>query len=257
MVLHSSPVRIMKLALLVTEDGEEHGGEEVVADTIKQRFYEIAGDGLIEISEYFVVKGKFPKLDEDYFDGFIITGSHHSVNEDTDWIQKMQEFIVNLYNMPNGPKLVGICFGHQLIAKAFGGKVGMNPNGKFIWCSGHVRVSQKFSQKKYFKEVWCENADHVHIMQSHYEQILEMPLNGLTVGSSEDCENEMILYGEDRILTMQGHPEVTVNKMVNFSLPILKSTGQINKEEEKLARDSFRNENGDALVRLIINFFNP
>ena len=54
-------------------------------------------------------------------DGWLITGSRHGAYEDHPWIPPLEEFIRDAYaaQVP----LVGICFGHQIIAQAMGGKV--------------------------------------------------------------------------------------------------------------------------------------
>ena len=73
----------------------------------------------IDIANYNVIEDEYPRhLDE--CDGYIITGSRQSVYDDEPWIHRFREFLTELHAAKK--KLVGICFGHQLIAEALGGK---------------------------------------------------------------------------------------------------------------------------------------
>jgi GMP synthase-like glutamine amidotransferase len=54
------------------------------------------------------------------YDAFLLTGSRHSVYEELEWIVKLKQFIRNIDPLP--VKVIGICFGHQIIAEALGGK---------------------------------------------------------------------------------------------------------------------------------------
>ncbi len=67
-----------------------------------------------------VVEGEFP-ADVHAADGWLITGSRHGVYEDHPWIAPLEQFIRDAYaaHVP----LVGICFGHQIVAQAMGGRV--------------------------------------------------------------------------------------------------------------------------------------
>ena len=73
-----------------------------------------------------VMDGVFP-TDFSNYDGFVITGSTASVHDDALWIGRLEQLIIEIDHaqLP----LFGACFGHQIIAKALGGKVGNNPHG--------------------------------------------------------------------------------------------------------------------------------
>lgn len=245
----------MKLGLLITDNDENYGGEVAIRDSIEKRLRDIShGERELDIITYFVVNGKFPPT-TDKFDGFIITGSHYSVNDKLSWMLQLEKFIQEIYHdSAAGPKLFGICFGHQLIAKALGGRVGRNPTDKLIWCSGSVEVTKDLASKDYYKRVFGEQ-NLIYIMQSHYEQVLEKPECAKNAGSAPgECEHEILMYGEN-ILTMQGHPEVTAKRMCEVTLPILIQKNKITKDEERIAMASFEKENGDQLISLVFNFF--
>ncbi len=153
-------------------------------DTIFTRF--LAGQGL-DFENYPVVDGVFPS-GPDAADGWLITGSKFGAYEPHDWIAKLEGFIREIYAA--GTPLVGICFGHQIIAKALGGRVEKFDGG---WAVG--RKSYELAGQTYNLNAW------------HQDQVLDVPKDGQVVGTNDFCANAAILYG-DRAFTMQPHPEI-------------------------------------------------
>ena len=78
-------------------------------------------DPQLEFAVYDVEQGIYPQ-DIDEVDAYLITGSKSSVYEDKPWIQELMEFVRVLDRRRK--KIVGICFGHQLVAQALGGRTG-------------------------------------------------------------------------------------------------------------------------------------
>jgi GMP synthase-like glutamine amidotransferase len=83
-------------------------------------------DPTLEFSVYDVEQGEYP-ADIDEVDAYLITGSKSSVYEDKPWIARLIDFVRELHR--RGKKLVGICFGHQLVAQALGGKTEKSAKG--------------------------------------------------------------------------------------------------------------------------------
>ncbi|UWR21449.1 type 1 glutamine amidotransferase [Sulfitobacter sp. S190] len=133
-----------------------------------------------------VVDGVFPAGPQ-AADGWLITGSKHGAYEDLDWIAPLEDLIreIDAAKLP----LVGICFGHQIIAQALGGKVVKFPGG---WSVG--RTEYMLDGKAVALNAW------------HQDQVIERPAAARVVGSSAFCENAMLAYG-DQIWTVQAHPE--------------------------------------------------
>ena len=83
--------------------------------------------------------GKAPIADNEFpagpdaADGWLITGSKHGAYEDHDWIPPLEQLIRDIYAA--GRPLVGVCFGHQIIAQALGGTVEKFKGG---WSVGHT-----------------------------------------------------------------------------------------------------------------------
>ena len=74
----------------------------------------------VSLEIYDIEKGEYPD-DINKCDGYIITGSKVSTYDNLPWIRELENFIQLLHEKRKS--LIGVCFGHQLIAQALGGKV--------------------------------------------------------------------------------------------------------------------------------------
>jgi GMP synthase-like glutamine amidotransferase len=134
----------------------------------------------------------------DECDAYITTGSRHGVNDDSAWIKRLEEFICELNQAKK--TYVGICFGHQLMAKALGGAVDKSDKG---WGIG-VTFNQVICSKP-----WMEPYQHgLDLIASHQDQIIVLPNEVEVLASSHFCPYYMLLYG-DHFMSVQGHPEFT------------------------------------------------
>lgn len=74
------------------------------------------------------VRRRLPDLPFEDILGVIISGSHSMVTDQTRWMQRLSKWLIKAAD--NGVPILGICFGHQIIARTFGGKVDYHPKGK-------------------------------------------------------------------------------------------------------------------------------
>ena len=149
----------------------------------------------LEFVVYDAEQGQLPQ-DVDEVDAYLITGSKSSVYDDKPWIRPLMEFVQELDR--RGKKLVGICFGHQLVAHALGGRTEKSSKG---WGVG--LHTYQFSELPSWHD--CDAPD-FHILVSHQDQVVENARGATVLASSEFCENAVCQVG-DHILTFQGHPE--------------------------------------------------
>lgn len=152
-------------------------------------------DPALEFIVYDVEQGEFPD-DIDEVDAYLITGSKSSVYDDKPWITTLIEFVRELDRRQK--KIVGICFGHQLVAQALGGKTEKSPKGWGVGLHTH-----SFSSAPDWHDQGEMDFD---ILVSHQDQVVENAIGATVLASSEFCENAVCQVG-DHILTFQGHPE--------------------------------------------------
>jgi GMP synthase (glutamine-hydrolysing) len=145
----------------------------------------LAGRGLT-FRRWAVLRNAFPDSVNDC-DGWLITGSRFGAYEDHPWIPPLEAFIRQAYDAH--VPVVGVCFGHQIIAQAMGGKVEKYPGG---WSVGPTEYD--FDGEKLTLNAW------------HQDQVTKLPPGAQVVGRTAFCENAALLY-DDRMFSVQPHPE--------------------------------------------------
>lgn len=166
-------------------------------DMIKNLLLEI--DPNLDFLLYDIRQHDFPTT-ADECDAYITTGSRNSTYEELSWIPPFKKLIINLHQ--HKKKLVGICFGHQLIADALGGYTELSDKG---WGVG---ISQNRILKK--KAWMIPELEQLNIVVSHQDQVTELPPGAELIASSDFCPNYMYQI-DNHILSIQGHPEFSKN----------------------------------------------
>ncbi len=148
----------------------------------------LTGHGF-EFEVFAALDGVLPKSVNDA-DGWIITGSKFSAYGEYDWITALEEFLRQAYHA-NVP-IIGVCFGHQILAQALGGKVEKFSNG---WSVGATNYAMNDGRTD-------------TVMAWHQDQVTKLPPGATVTGSSDFCKYAMLSYG-DKALSIQAHPEFT------------------------------------------------
>jgi GMP synthase-like glutamine amidotransferase len=160
-----------------------------------ERLLGLAGREL-DFVAYSVIRGQMPESIDDC-DGWLITGSRYGVYEKLDWMLELQNFIRELAAAER--PLIGVCFGHQIIAEALGGKVVKSELG---W---KVGVQRYDLEKRY--DWMGEPPASVAMHAYHQDQVVDSPPSAEVFLSSAGCPLAGLSYG-DSIISVQAHPEI-------------------------------------------------
>ncbi|EHA46802.1 hypothetical protein MCOR27_002457 [Pyricularia oryzae] len=160
-------------------------------------------ESILSITKHDIVNhvGSYPSLDD--VDAVLITGSKHSAFADDAWIMALVDYTRRALLETNGRvKVVGICFGHQIVARALGGKVVVNEKG---WEVAVTEVELTERAREFF------GLETLRIHQMHRDIVPELPKTDpptMLLASNNVCQVQGMLW-PGRCVTVQGHPEFT------------------------------------------------
>lgn len=175
----------MKIGILITghppEDFTDHPGE------YDRHFEALLAPHGFGYASWAVVDGVFPSGPEEA-DGWLITGSRHGAYEPHDWIAPLEDLIRAI--LAADKPLVGVCFGHQIIAQALGGRVEKSDKGWIVGPQDYALADGSMVTQ----QAW------------HQDQVVELPDGAERIASGPLCDNAAILY-PGKAVTVQWHPE--------------------------------------------------
>ena len=148
-----------------------------------------------EFTVYNVMNGDYP-ADDQAFDAYLVTGSKADSFGTDPWIQTLKTYLLNRYE--RGDKLLGICFGHQLLALLLGGKSERASQG---WGVG-IHNYQMAAKAPWISPV----VEELTLLISHQDQVTALPENATVIASSDFCPFAAY-HINDQVLCFQGHPE--------------------------------------------------
>ncbi|MDG2520386.1 type 1 glutamine amidotransferase [Caulobacter segnis] len=143
---------------------------------------------------YNVRAGELP-ADGKERDAWLVTGSAAGVYDSDPWIADLKTF---LRDASGAAPMVGICFGHQIMAEAFGGEVIKSPKG---WGVGLHTYAVQDAQP------WMDDAAPIRLSVSHQDQVIALPPGARVAAASDFTPLAMLAYRERRALSLQAHPE--------------------------------------------------
>lgn len=194
------------------------------------------------VFEVFAVRDdRFPAAPRD-FDGFLITGSPASVQDGYPWIPRLKALVRDLagHRVP----LVGICFGHQLIAEALGGAVSRNPGG---WSLG-METTGFWDHRPWM----VPPVQQMQLYSAHSEQVTALPKGAVVLGGNAACPIGAFAIG-DHIFTTEYHPEMYADFMAGLAEEL---AGKLPPEVIERARDQAGlATDGTVFGEWIVRFF--
>jgi GMP synthase-like glutamine amidotransferase len=158
--------------------------------TYDAMFRRLLGAGL-EYETYAVCDHIFPG-DPDGLDGIVITGSPAGVYEDRPWIGPLESY---LQHAAGKAPMVGVCFGHQVMASAFGGRVIKSPKGRGVGLHTYALDGITIGGKAA-----------VSAPADHGDQVVELAPRTKVLGGNDFCPFGVLEY-PFRAISLQFHPE--------------------------------------------------
>jgi GMP synthase-like glutamine amidotransferase len=189
------PEDVLTIGILQTDSVREEFVDEFgdYPDMFVRLLSDAAGDSVRFVC-FDAQHGDLPAPDS--CDGYLITGSRQSVYDPDPWISELAEFAQTARKA--GRRIIGICFGHQLIAHFNGGKTAPADRG---WNVG-VHEANLLETLP-----WMEQApERIALLASHQDQVVELPENARLIAGGDTCPVAGYVI-DDEVLCFQGHPE--------------------------------------------------
>jgi GMP synthase-like glutamine amidotransferase len=186
----------MKLCILENDDLDP-----AIASAYKgygamfERLFSDAGADDWQFDIFNTPRGEYPDSFAGY-DAVLLTGSKSDSFSQEQWVVELRQRVSELLDQKM--KLLGICFGHQLIALCLGAKVGRAPQG---WGVGRMSYNWHAADLPLAPE-----DNKMSLLVSHQDQVLELPEDATLLASNNHCPIAAYAVGEE-VFCVQGHPE--------------------------------------------------
>ncbi|KAF9916979.1 hypothetical protein BX616_002270 [Lobosporangium transversale] len=233
---------VIRVALLVCGTpippvAEAFGGYPVIfRQLLQQGLDELKSQDRINQDVELILEG-FDVREDSYpedlhdWDAIMISGSASNAYDDISWINKLVEYVQKLHKEGEGLKMVGICFGHQIIGRAFGAKVSKSPDG---WELGWTSTDLTKEGQAFWKGTV------MRIQELHQDFVHSIPDGFTLLATSPHTTNQSMVSNDHRIVSIQGHPE--------FTGPIMKEFIKF-----RTANGTFSKELSEASMKVIDN----
>lgn len=186
-----------------------------------------------EFEIFSVYRDEFPNA-VDECDGWVVTGSASSAYDSDPWIDRLKTLIRQLHALHT--PMLGICFGHQVIAEALGGRVERFNGG---WGCGLHHYQTEADLADSLKK------DSLALHAMHQDQVVERPIEAEVILHSAFCANAGLRYGEE-IVTLQPHPEFS--RVFETELLCSRAGQSISREQVKSALASMAVDSDASVV---------
>lgn len=194
----SRPVLLIKTGATIPETRKEFGDFE-------QWF--ARGMGVVGLRHINVFEGE-QLPDPDEFSGVVVTGSASMVSHRHDWSEQTAGWLADVVH--RGHPVLGVCYGHQLLAHALGGVVGPNPRGRQIGTTNISILSSAAGDP-----LMGQLPATVAAQTTHVESVHRLPPGAIRLASSPRDKNHAFRFG-DRAWGLQFHPEFGADVMSGY-----------------------------------------
>src|SRR5437773_5750319 len=171
-----------------------------------------------------------PAVDRARLKGIIVTGSPLSVTDQAEWMSPLGDELLRAG--AKGIPVLGVCFGHQLIAQAAGGRVVRNPRGREI---GTVRVRLTEAGRRDRLFAWTSEPE-IEVQATHEDAVDPLPPGATLLASNENCAVQAYRLSET-VAGVQFHPELSTIVMRDLIFSRREKLIAEGKDPLALARD--------------------
>ncbi|EPJ54079.1 MAG: hypothetical protein OFPI_07730 [Osedax symbiont Rs2] len=178
--------------------------------------------------------------------GVLITGSHSMVSNREDWSEKAAIWIKDAVaqNIP----VLGVCFGHQLLAHALGGKVGPNPKG----LEGGTLLLETTDAAK-TDPLFAEFDNSFFAQAIHFESVLSLPEGAIVLAGNQHDPHHAFRYG-DNAWGFQFHPEFDVEIISDYIKYLEQDFSDLNVDSQSLIDNTFSTLGSSQLLQKFSDF---
>jgi GMP synthase-like glutamine amidotransferase len=176
----------------ILETGKPPGDMAQRYGSYPQMFETLLGADGLSFRTYDVPAGEWPEPGD--FDALLITGSAAGAYDPLPWIEPLKIFL----NAAKDKPMVGVCFGHQIMAEAFGGHVEKSAKGWGVGLNRYAVLE---------RESWMDAAPEFAIPASHQDQVTALPPGARVIAASDFTPFAALAYTDKPAISFQGHPE--------------------------------------------------
>ncbi len=189
---------------------------------------------------YQVTEGVLPEQ-ADECDVYLITGSKAGVYDPLPWLPMLRDWIQQAY--PQGIPMLGICFGHQMLAHSLGGHAEKSSKG---WGVGNQTM-----QVEHLPDYVEDQVASYRLIYSHQDQVMTLPSDATRLAGNGFCPNASWFIG-NQVLSFQGHPEFDAEY---FRRLIQRRASHIGEERLQQALDQIEQGNdSDRVIDWLLAF---
>jgi GMP synthase (glutamine-hydrolysing) len=178
--------------------------------------------------------------------GIIVTGSPLSVTEKAPWMLDLGDALLRAGE--RGAQVLGVCFGHQLLAKAAGGEVILNPRGREI---GTVSVQLTQAGRRDPLFAWAQGGE-IEVQATHVDAVDPLPPDATLLASNENCAAQAYRLSPT-VAGVQFHPEVppaALRDLILSRADKIRSEGRDPRQLAEQVRETQSHRLLEAFVRL-------